>query len=342
MHGARREPAFGEVGSDPVGRPLRPGEDHAQSATLGLQRAREHLGLVEVMGAEDELRRRGHHRALVGRLRTHVRRVREVAPRQRDDRARHRRGEQHGLTLGRRECHDPLHVRQEPEVEHLVGLVEHQHLQLREVEHSLAGQVEQPSGRTDDDVDAFAQGLELWLVGPTAVDGQNASAAVGAGHVDVTGHLRRELAGRHDDERLWLAVARRVDLVQDRNGEAHGLAGAGAGLTDQVVVLERERDRQGLDRERVDDLVAGQGIDDVVGDAQVGKGLLQRSPSSCRDRDAVLRWPAPAGTGGRVAVSAAVRVRRRTAPHQGNSLPVGALPAGIVPRNGRVDRSDDR
>jgi hypothetical protein len=61
--------------------------------------------------------------------------------------------------------------------------------------------------------------------------------------------------------------------VQDRHREAHGLAGAGAGLTDEVVVLDRQRDGEGLDRERVDDVVRGQCIDDVSRDAEVGERL---------------------------------------------------------------------
>ena len=46
------------------------------------------------------------------------------------------------------------HVGQEAEVEHLVGLVEDERVDVGEVEGAAVGQVEQPAGRADDDVDA--------------------------------------------------------------------------------------------------------------------------------------------------------------------------------------------
>ena len=49
-----------------------------------------------------------------------------------------------------------LDVGQEAEVEHLVGLVEHDALGRRRGQVPLLGQVEQPAGRADDDLDAAA------------------------------------------------------------------------------------------------------------------------------------------------------------------------------------------
>ena len=67
--------------------------------------------------------------------------------------AGHGGGEQHRLPAGRDQPDDLLDVRQEAEVEHLVGLVEHEGAHVAEVEQPLLGQVEQPPGRTDDDLD---------------------------------------------------------------------------------------------------------------------------------------------------------------------------------------------
>ena len=55
----------------------------------------------------------------------------------------------------------PLDVGQEAEVEHLVGLVEHERVHVGEVEGPAVGQVEQPAGRADDDVDAGLERVEL-------------------------------------------------------------------------------------------------------------------------------------------------------------------------------------
>ena len=100
-----------------------------------------------------------------------VRRAAQEPPGQRDDRAGHGGREQHRLPLLAGSIrHDPLDVGQEAEVEHLVGLVEHERADPAEGEVALLGEVEQPAGGADDDVDALAQGGDLRLVGAAAVD----------------------------------------------------------------------------------------------------------------------------------------------------------------------------
>ena len=95
--GAGPEAALVEVVGDPLGLPLGAGEDDHLAGVLGLQDAADHLGLVEVVGQVDELRGRGHHRGLVGRLGADVHRVAHVGAGQRDDRRRHGGREQHRL-----------------------------------------------------------------------------------------------------------------------------------------------------------------------------------------------------------------------------------------------------
>ncbi len=75
----------------------------------------------------------------------------------------------------------PLDVGQEAEVEHLVGLVEHQRLHVADVEGAAVHQVDQPARGADDDVDALLERVELRVVGHAAVDGEHADAAVLAG-----------------------------------------------------------------------------------------------------------------------------------------------------------------
>ena len=60
-----------------------------------------------------------------------------------------------------------------PEVEHLVGLVEHEHLDVAEIENPAVGQVEQSARGADDHVDAAAELVELILVADAAVDGEH-------------------------------------------------------------------------------------------------------------------------------------------------------------------------
>ena len=102
---------------------------------------------------------------------------------------------------------NPLDVGQEAQVEHLVGLVEHQHRQPAELQVALLAQVEQPARGANHHVGAGAQRLDLRLVGPPAVDGHHRQlAAVVGGQVlgrggQVAGDLQAQFAGGHDDQR---------------------------------------------------------------------------------------------------------------------------------------------
>ena len=59
--------------------------------------------------------------------------------------------------FGRQQVHDAAHVGPEAHVEHAVGLVEHQHLDLGEVHVAALMEVEQTARGRDEEVDAAAQ-----------------------------------------------------------------------------------------------------------------------------------------------------------------------------------------
>ena len=167
------EATLGQVVGDPLPLALGAGEDDDLAGVLGLQHTTDDLGLVEVVGQIDELGGRGDHRGVVGRLRADVHRVPHVGARQGHDHRRHGRREQHRLPGLGGHAEDPLHVGQEAQVEHLVGLVEDQRVHVGEVERPAVGQVDQAAGRADDDVDAGLQGVELGVVADPAVDGED-------------------------------------------------------------------------------------------------------------------------------------------------------------------------
>ncbi len=219
----------------------------------------------------------GHRGVLVGRLRADVHGVPHVGAGQGDDRGRHRGREQHRLPGLRGLLDQPLDVGQEAEVEHLVGLVEHEGVHVREVEGAAVGQVEEAPGRADDDVDAGLECLELRLVADAAVDGEDPQAAVRAGELEVAGDLECELAGGSDDERLRLAL-RDLDVVgvlgrdaalQDRDAEGQGLAGARAGLADQVGAQQGHREGHLLDGEGGGDAGAVERVADLGMDSEL-------------------------------------------------------------------------
>ena len=274
------EAALGQVVGDALGLALGAGEDDHLVAVLGLQDATDDLGLVEVVGEVDELRGGRDGGVLVRRLGADVHRVPHVGAGQGHDGGRHGRGEEHRLAGLGRHRDELVDVGQKAEVKHLVGLVEDEGVHVGEVEGAAVGEVDEPTGRADDDVDAGVEGLELRLVADTAVDGEDAQAEVLGGEGEVGGDLERELAGRGDDQGLRLALrqvgVRRVVLgdaaLQHRDTEGEGLAGAGAGLADEVGAHQGDREGHLLDGEGGGDAGAVERVADLGQHAQVTEG----------------------------------------------------------------------
>ena len=257
VQGRGREAALGEVVGHTLCLSLGAGEDDDLVVVLALQQAADHLGLVEVVGLVDELGRGRDGLGLGRGLGADVHRVAHVGAGQGHDRARHGGREQQRLAGLRGERDQLLHVGQEPQVEHLVGLVEDEGVHVGEVENLAVGQVDQAARGADDDVDALLQRVDLGLVAGAAVDGQHAEAAVLGDQRDLGRDLHGQLAGRGHDQRLRLAL-RKVDVVavlgghaalHDRDAEGQRLAGAGAGLADQVGALQSDREGHLLDGE---------------------------------------------------------------------------------------------
>src|SRR5690606_15800441 len=138
------EAAVGEVARHPVRLALGAHEDDRQAAAAGLQHARHDLDLVELVGAVDDLLDVRLGARLVARVvGADVRGLGHEAARERHDRARHRRREQHRLALRGDGLEQLLDVLEEAEVEHLVSLVEHRGADLGEVQVLLAHEVDE-------------------------------------------------------------------------------------------------------------------------------------------------------------------------------------------------------
>ena len=152
-------------------------EDDGLAAALGLQDAGDDLVLVERVRAVDEVVDVRLREALVGVGRADVDRVRHEPAGQRDDRAGHRRREELRVADRRHLLEDLLDVGEEAEVEHLVGLVEHDLGRVRQVEQALVVEVDEAAGGADDDLRAGLELLDLALVRLAAVDGDDARAS---------------------------------------------------------------------------------------------------------------------------------------------------------------------
>ncbi len=97
-----------------------------------------------------------HVRAQEGRLA-------HVPAREPHDLGRHGRGEQQRLAVLRGRLDELLDIGQEAEVQHLVGLVQHQRRRAVQAQVAAAQQVQQPPRRADHDAGPGADGLDLRL-----------------------------------------------------------------------------------------------------------------------------------------------------------------------------------
>jgi len=184
------------------------------------------------------------------------------------------RREEQGLLLLRHQRQHFPDVMDEAHVEHAVGLVQHQDFHGGKVDGALADVVEQAAGRGDQDVDAALQRLDLRPDADAAEDQrglQRQVVAVGAhAFLDLGGEFARRR--QHQHARLAaLGGGTRADELQNGQGEAGGLAGAGLGGGHQVAAGEHDGNRLGLDRRRLGVAFFGDGAKDFGAQAEFGK-----------------------------------------------------------------------
>ncbi|MNS42693.1 hypothetical protein D3C72_750770 [compost metagenome] len=167
----------------------------------------------------------------------------QVAFGDRADRRRQGGGEQHGLAAGRDGIEDHFEVVHEAQLEHLVGFVQYQVLHGRQDFFVTTQVVAQTARGGHDDLRAVADRTQLWAHRGTTVDGDHVHARhlLGVGF-ESGSNLQRQLTGWRQDQGLRFALAH-IDLVEDRQGEGSGLAGASLRLADHVVTGEDDRDR---------------------------------------------------------------------------------------------------
>ena len=291
VHGTHGEAALGEFIARLLRATLGLGEHHREFAAIGLQDARKKFDLVHGVHAPHMLLDRIDRGVVVaGIAGANVRGVRHVATREIDDLPGHRCGEQHRLALVGDHRHDALNVGQEAHVEHLVGLVEHQHAHVRQVHVAAVGEIDDAPGCADDHIDALGQCLDLRFVCATAVDGEHAKAFEATGALEVGGHLQTEFAGGADDKSLRLAGgstegvvaggAGGVKALKQRDAEAERLTGARLGLADDVVALKGHGHALLLDGKSVGNAVGRQGL----GDERVGAQFDERGGRGGIDR----------------------------------------------------------
>src|SRR5512133_1370996 len=208
---------------------------------------------------------------VAGGFGTDVDRVTHVATGKRHDRRWHGRREEHRLTQLRRTRQNSFNIGQEPEIEHLVGFVEHQHLDVSKIKSAPVHKIKKSSGSSDDNLHSLAKHTELIFVAHPAVDGEHSRVSVGRRGGKVGTDLTREFAGGRHDKRLWstglgelgvIAFIWHHDPLQEGYAKRQGLSGTRMGLTDHVRPGQANGNRQRLDSEWCTDANLVEGLHD--------------------------------------------------------------------------------
>ena len=168
---------------------------------------------------------------------------------------------------------DPIHLRLEPHVQHPVGLVEHEDLHAVEPDEPAFHEVVQAARGRDQDVrrpDAF----RLLTHVRSAVDGHHPKVLRLGDVFEGVADLLGELARRGEHERDGPTFGRGIDLIDDRDREPEGLAGAGLRPRERVSSGGRILDHHDLDRERSLDAARRQRADDLIGYTQIRKVVI--------------------------------------------------------------------
>ncbi len=154
-------------------------------------------------------------------------------------------GEEQVLAPDGKKGQDLADVPDEAHVQHAVRFVQHQEVQVGEVQVVLAVVVQEAPGGGHQDLDARAQGLDLGVDVHAAVDAGGAQGQVAAVGVDALLHLHAQLAGGGEDQAAdgvarggCAGIGAGGQQLQDGKHEARGLARAGLGAGEQVAAVE--------------------------------------------------------------------------------------------------------
>jgi len=152
------------------------------------------------------------------------------------------------LALGRTAAQDALDVGAEADVEHPVGLVEHDVADVIQRQGAARQVVEHTAGRADDDGRPAPDLDELLVEALTTIDGHGAAVGAGREPGSLFGDLHDQLTGRRQDQRLGTGLIVVAPLIHEGQEEGGGLPGAGLGLSNDIASAEGFRDERRLDR----------------------------------------------------------------------------------------------
>ena len=190
------------------------------------------------------------------RLDPHQRRIVHVLVGKFQHTLRERRREQHVEPLIglRQPAQDVANVADEAEIEHAIGLIQHQHLHRSQVDDALLGEIDDAARRPHQDVDALFELMLLFFVVDAAKRESEPEARVRSENFRVAMDLNGQFARWSDDQ-----GARRIESARRRRRLAHeprvhrdekccGFPGSCLRLPRDIEAGERVRQCLRLDR----------------------------------------------------------------------------------------------
>ena len=192
-------------------------------------------------------------------------------------------GEQQGLAilLARGGAHDALDLGDKAHIQHPVRLVQHQYFHMVQVEIAATHEIQQAAGGRHHQVHhRGVQAIELLLVIHAADQGDHLQVGVPRQVNGVLGDLHHQFPGGGDNQGPGFAhealllngIAQQV--IENSDQEGGGLAGAGLGLADGIVALQGVGQDGGLDGGAVLEAEIGNGMHQLIAQAQVVKAGL--------------------------------------------------------------------
>ena len=162
------------------------------------------------------------------------------------------RGEQKRLPVFRRRGDNLLHGRQKAHVEHAVGLVEHEDLDVAELHRLALHQVDEATGRRDEHVASALEAVNLRIVRKSADDGRHAMVRRKR-HLagDVADLLRKLARRRHDEHERTRPIVVAPEPVHGRQRERSSLSRSRLGARDDVAPLQGKWNRLFLNGRRL-------------------------------------------------------------------------------------------
>ena len=218
-------------------RPMLGAGEHQRAGHLRfLQQLRQQVALVALVHKINALLNALHRRG--GRRDHHLFRAVEQAVGQLLDLPRHGGREQQRLLLPRKAGEHPLHIMYKAHVQHAVGFVQYEYLNIFQVDIALSDEIVQAAGRGCQDIYALFQPGHLGILVHAAENNAVCKAHMAAVSRKAFVDLQRKLAGRRENERSDGTPARRCwrsrQTLQNGHGERGGLAGSGLSAAQQV------------------------------------------------------------------------------------------------------------